>query len=162
MSALDHSSFWTFVFTTKKHHHYTCLKFRALQIFSFFCFYKYLYVLCMCSMKGLQLSFHCATLCCKMTIDQIGITSSSDNRQDCAPFWGKESRFHINRKIPKSCCVAGCKINKQNKPELLFPILPVKERDPKRRALWLQTIRRHDKEGKLWQYDNKYKLVSVI
>ena len=55
-----------------------------------------------------------------------------------------------NRKMTKSCCVAGCKTNKRTNPDLRFLILPGEERDPKRRVLWPQAIRRQDKEGKLW------------
>ena len=40
--------------------------------------------------------------------------------------------------MPKSCCVVYCTSNIKTNPELKFKVLPLRTKDSKRRALWLQ------------------------
>ena len=40
--------------------------------------------------------------------------------------------------MPKSCCVIYCTSNIQTNPELCLSVLPLRKKDSKRRALWLQ------------------------
>ncbi|XP_037607845.1 uncharacterized protein LOC119477784 [Sebastes umbrosus] len=64
--------------------------------------------------------------------------------------------------MPKSCCVAYCTSNKLKNPDLRFYILPRRETEGERRALWLQAIRRQDVSGRLWDPTTRHVYVCSL
>lgn len=64
--------------------------------------------------------------------------------------------FHLlpnKRKMPKSCCVVWCTINRVKKPEPSFYKLPNQKAEPLRRQMWIQTwgiSRRTEKTVRSW------------